>query len=454
VDHLRKVRPRLLIGLTILGSSAVTAALIADPRLHLTRRAPSLRVALETASTLIVLLVALLLTGRARRTRRRDELIFSIGLVWLAAANLLLAIVGARGGLQLRRISFAAAAVGAVIIADAAVAPEARLPARRGLRRWLPVAALLATSAVVAVLMLRGSTLTAPDTVGPQPSHEPAVLSVQVISLLAFAAAAAGFVRRAEYAADSFLAWVAVAMILAFFSYLNYFLFPPVGIQSVYVGDGFRLLSYAVLLGGAVLEVTRHWQRLAVNAVLDERRRLACEIHDSIAQEFAFIQRRTARGNGVMAEISAAAERGLAESRRAISALTRPGDEPFEARLRRELETVAARERAHLVLDLGTPLPVEPGRADALIAIASEAVSNAARHGHAEQIRVELLDRGARLRVSDDGGGFDDGDRAAAASNGAGFGLSSMRERALVNGGELRITSERRRGTQVEVVLE
>ncbi len=457
MDHLRKVRPRLLIGLTIGASSAVTAALVADPRLLLTYRAPSLRVALETASTLIVLLVALLLAGRARRSRRRDECLLAIGFSWLAAANLLLAVVAASGGAhRLRQVSLAASALGGVMIASAAIVPERSLPAGRALRRWLPVAALLATSAVALALALlaHAGAGPAPNRAGIELSPEPAVLSVQTISVLAFGAAAAGFAYRAAGAGQSLLAWLAVALTLAFFSRLDYLLASPVRIQSVYIGDGFRVLSYVVLLAAAVLELRGYSQRLAADAVREERHRLACEIHDSIAQEFAFIRRRAGRGNGVLAEISAAAERGLAESRRAISVLTGPAGGPLDRRLREALLTVAEREGGHLVLDLGTPLRLEPSKADALIGIACEAVTNAARHARAGTIRVELLDGGARLRVSDDGGGFDDGDAATAVGRDAGFGLSSMRERARANGGELRITSEPRHGTQVEVVLQ
>ena len=99
--------------------------------------------------------------------------------------------------------------------------------------------------------------------------------------------------------------------------------------------------------------------------MLEERRRLARDIHDSIAQELAYIHRRTAHvaaaGDLVAAQIAAAAQRGLTESRRAIAALTRPADEPFELALPQELETVAAREGVDVVLDLSAhPQSIRP----------------------------------------------------------------------------------------------
>jgi signal transduction histidine kinase len=89
------------------------------------------------------------------------------------------------------------------------------------------------------------------------------------------------------------------------------------------------------------------------------------------------------------------------------------------------------------------PADVEKG----LFRIAQEAVANAVRHAAARQIRIELDFRGDRvvLTVSDDGQGFDP------ACSSDGFGLTSMRERAVQIGSELRIDSQPRAGTSVTV---
>src|SRR3954447_21800001 len=87
------LRPRTLVWLTAGACAAVTAVVVAVPSIHLAYRAPSLRVTLETASVLIALLMALLVYGRARRTRSSNELVLAFGLVWLAAANLLTAVL-------------------------------------------------------------------------------------------------------------------------------------------------------------------------------------------------------------------------------------------------------------------------------------------------------------------------------------------------------------------------
>ena len=89
---------------------------------------------------------------------------------------------------------------------------------------------------------------------------------------------------------------------------------------------------------------------------------------------------------------------------------------------------------------------------EALVRIAREAVTNAARHGDAGLVRVELENgAGIKLRIVDDGRGFD----AAAATRQTrrgGFGLVSMSERARAVGGVLHVASKRGAGTTVEVV--
>jgi len=84
-----------------------------------------------------------------------------------------------------------------------------------------------------------------------------------------------------------------------------------------------------------------------------------------------------------------------------------------------------------------------------LIRIACEAVSNAAQHSGAERVSLSLhrQNGGVRMRVSDDGSGFDPVARAS------GFGLTSMRDRATSVGADLRISSVPGHGTDVVVEL-
>jgi signal transduction histidine kinase len=455
------LRPRTLAGLTAGACAAVTVVIVTVPSIHLAYREPSLRVALETASVLIALLMALLVHGRARRTRSSNELVLALALVWLAAANLFTTtlVVTELQVTHLRMLSFATGAVGACLIAAAGIVPASALPARRTLTTRLPLAAAALTIVVAAALVpLRHHRLgAAPNPATVHVAHFSAMLLVQVVAMVGFALGAIGFARRAARDDDRFLAWVAVALTVAAFSRLNYVLYPPAQPQWVYAGDGFRVLFHTVLLAAAIREIAGYWRRLAENAVLEERRRLAREIHDSIAQELAYIHRRTAHvrpPDVVSAQIAAAAQRGLDESRRAISALTRPADEPFELALAQELETVAAREGVEVVLNVCAHPHIDHEERDTLIGIAREAVSNAARHGRPKTIHVEIAEGGrVRLLVADDGAGFDDSAVVASIQRGTGFGLPSMRERARALGGEISVNSRPGIGTEVEVVL-
>jgi signal transduction histidine kinase len=88
-----------------------------------------------------------------------------------------------------------------------------------------------------------------------------------------------------------------------------------------------------------------------------------------------------------------------------------------------------------------------------VLRIGQEAMVNAVRHAHADQIDVELAFEDSRLtlRVHDDGSGFDP---AGVASNGNGhYGLTSMRERAENVGGTLTVNSTMGRGTHVEACV-
>ena len=104
---------------------------------------------------LIALLMALLVHGRARRTRSTNELVLALGIGWLAVANLFTAalVVTELQVAHLRTLSFATGAVGACLIAVAAIVPGSALPARRDLARRLPLAAFGFTVALAAALL-------------------------------------------------------------------------------------------------------------------------------------------------------------------------------------------------------------------------------------------------------------------------------------------------------------
>jgi signal transduction histidine kinase len=237
---------------------------------------------------------------------------------------------------------------------------------------------------------------------------------------------------------------------------VNYFLYPSLYSNWVYSGDLFRFGFYLVLLVGAGREVASYWTSMVEAAQLEERRRLARDLHDGLAQEIAFIARnagllrQTGGDPELTGRIIAAAERAFLESRRVIVALTSQVDEPLERAVKEAATDVAGRYGSSLDLRVAAGLVLPPASREALVRIVSEAVTNAANHSGVRDVRVELerFDGGTRLRVVDRGRGFDPSGRA-----GSGFGLISMRERVEALGGRFHVRSQPGHGTQVEVLL-
>jgi signal transduction histidine kinase len=190
-------------------------------------------------------------------------------------------------------------------------------------------------------------------------------------------------------------------------------------------------------------------------ASLEERRRLARDVHDGLAQEIAFLARNVGllRKQGADPELVERLLRGVAraqeESRRVIGALAARVDEPLEQALAEAAREAAQRYGAAVDMELASGVSLSPREREAVVRIASEAVSNAAQHSGAETLRVylERLEAGMRLKVVDDGDGFDEEQPRS------GFGLVTMKDRAEALGGKLRIDSRRGAGTRVELEL-
>ena len=285
----------------------------------------------------------------------------------------------------------------------------------------------------------------------------PAILGLQIVATGLYAAAAVGFARSARRTGDELMAWLALASTLGAFARVNYFLFPSLYSDWVYTGDVFRLGFFFVLLLGACREIQGHQGDLIEAAELRERRRVARALHDGLAHELAFIvmqSRRLAHEEGdepALHHLAAAAERALDESRDAIAALGRPVAGPLSAAVAQAAMDVAARFDVDLRLEVADSVDTDAETREGLVRIVREAVTNAARHGAARSVTVELQRDGElRLRIVDDGIGFDP---AAPPRPGRGFGFMSMSERAEAAGGALRVQSRPGEGTQVEVVV-
>jgi signal transduction histidine kinase len=200
--------------------------------------------------------------------------------------------------------------------------------------------------------------------------------------------------------------------------------------------------------------------------VRDERRRMAQEIHDTLAQGLTGIVTQlqaaeqaasrdsdgsTSWRHHVDAAIRLARE-SLVEARRSVDAL-RP--EPLDGcRLSEAVVGVADRWSALngvpvQVTTTGTVRPVQPEAEFALLRAAQEALANVARHAHASRVglTISYMENEVALDVRDDGVGFDP------AASDRGFGLVAMRQRIAALSGTLQVESEPGGGTAISACV-
>ncbi|PSB65966.1 histidine kinase [Chroococcidiopsis cubana CCALA 043] len=201
-------------------------------------------------------------------------------------------------------------------------------------------------------------------------------------------------------------------------------------------------------------------------SILEERNRMAREIHDTLAQAFTGILAQVGAAKQVLTDdleatgahlnlIKELARTGLTEARRSVVAL-RPQlleEGSLQSALHRlvaQLRTAAMDTTLYYEIEgvvYSLPTEVESN----LLRIGQEALTNATRHANADEIRVELVyDRDqVCLRVKDNGQGFGVGSIPSS----EGFGLLGMSERAERIGAQLTIRSQPGQGTEIVVIV-
>jgi signal transduction histidine kinase len=443
-------------------SAAATAVIVLLPQVGPGYERSAVRLALETAASLIALLAAFLIVGRLQRHPLLNELMLASGLTVLAVSNLLfgtLPILETPSPSKLAVwASLISAVLGALLFALAAFVPRYPLPKPILVLAGATVAIAAALTLITVLVRVLAVGLPRQLPAGQQaPSglHMLAMLpALQITMAVLYALAAVGFVGRSEQHGDEFMGWLAIAAVLAAAARVDYFLYPVASSGRAYTGEAFRLFFYGVLLIGSMREIWSYWRELSDAAVLEERRRVARDLHDGLAQELAYLARNLdlldEEGSGeTIGRLRRAVERAQTESRRAVRALTASNGQAFEVALMDAASEIAERFNIELVLDTIRDVRLSETRAEALVRIACEAVTNAGRHSGASRVHLSLKRDGqrVRLRVSDTGCGFDTN------APSGGFGLVSMHERASSVGADLRISTALGRGSQVEVVL-
>jgi signal transduction histidine kinase len=195
--------------------------------------------------------------------------------------------------------------------------------------------------------------------------------------------------------------------------------------------------------------------------VLDERERIAKELHDGVIQSLFAVGMglQAAAGMSNDEEIERRLESAVEEIDGAIRDLRnyifglRPGvlaDRLLDQALRALSEEFSARSDVVTVVDVDGEVAAEiSGLASDIVQITRECLSNVDRHAQATTCRVSLRrrDRVAELTIDDDGGGFD------ATATGDGMGIANLRERIAGVGGTLTIESSAAEGTTVRVTF-
>ncbi|MFJ9520714.1 GAF domain-containing sensor histidine kinase [Kitasatospora sp. NPDC101801] len=215
----------------------------------------------------------------------------------------------------------------------------------------------------------------------------------------------------------------------------------------------------AIALGNA-----RLYERSRELTLAGERARIAHDLHDAVAQKLfslrltakaaaTLVDRDPARARAELAEVARLAAEAADELRTVVIEL-RPAaldEDGLVATLASQAQVLDRAHTARVRFSSDGVRTLPPGQEAAVLRVAQEALHNALRHSGAQAVEVTLTGtpgRGARLRVHDDGRGFDP---EAVRREGRHLGLVSMRDRAAAVGGTLSLESAPGQGTAVEL---
>jgi PAS domain S-box-containing protein len=222
-----------------------------------------------------------------------------------------------------------------------------------------------------------------------------------------------------------------------------------------------QALAHHVMIATHEAELSEQ-RRHAV--LLEERTRMARDIHDTLAQGFtgvivqleamadAISRSRPEKVSKCLQRASDLARQSLSEARRSVHAL-RPQvlqKHNFWDALKDTIKNITADTALHTTFTAQGKLPDLPGLwQENVLRIGQEALTNTLKHAHARKFEARLTYKAKQLRLElcDDGDGFEVEDRHD------GVGLAGMRERVKQMDGQLKITSARDRGTKIMVVL-
>ncbi|HEV3355575.1 MAG TPA: GAF domain-containing sensor histidine kinase [Pseudonocardiaceae bacterium] len=223
-----------------------------------------------------------------------------------------------------------------------------------------------------------------------------------------------------------------------------------------------------LLAGHAAIALVnaRLYERSRELSIVEERNRIARELHDSVAQKLFSLRLTAESATTLLASDQARAATELAnlselagevaDELRAIVVGLRPVDlagDGLHIALRKQIDLLDRVHDAQVRLRTDeSACGLTAARQEAAYRIAQEAMHNALRHADAKQIDISLREEGdlVVLEVADDGQGFDVSRGEQSAHR---LGIGSMRERARSVGGRLTVSSAPGRGTTVRLEM-
>jgi len=227
--------------------------------------------------------------------------------------------------------------------------------------------------------------------------------------------------------------------------------------------DVATLETVADVLASAI-ENARLYQRAQEAAILEERSRLARDLHDSVSQQLfsmtltaravrSQLGKNPARTVEQLERLQETAATALAEMRALIFQLRPPGlsEQGLIATIQQHVALLKRREGLSVALSVTGEERFGRGIEQAIYRIAQEALNNVVKHAGASQVSVclDLSPQEVRLRITDDGRGFD----PTTVSHGRHLGLISMRERAHEIGGRFELHTRPGMGAEIVVVV-
>jgi signal transduction histidine kinase len=231
------------------------------------------------------------------------------------------------------------------------------------------------------------------------------------------------------------------------------------GTAGGFTADDEDILRILAAHAAIALVNARLYERDRELSIMEERNRIARELHDAVSQKL-FSLRLTADAASALVDRDAARARAQLDTVRSLAAQAsdelraivvglRPADlagDGLDMALRKQVELLDRVHTARVTMAGGGVPRLAIGREEAVYRIAQEALHNALRHAEPSTVAVSLSAQDGRLalEIRDDGIGFEP-------DAGASLGLASMRERARAAGGTLTVRSRPGGGTAVRV---